>query len=142
MSELHDKKRLIEVAFPLKQASLDSVREKYGPRGHISGFHLWISCPMRAKWRMMMKRDPEYIVTNTLLWTLSAAVLALLCVWTLGAVAPPSAQPWYMGIVDWVRTHWPGPNAGSWFALPECVRDFFLRFFWEDPDYYLTGPEM
>src|SRR5256885_14678979 len=33
--------RLIEVAFPLKQASLDSVREKYGPRGHISGFHLW-----------------------------------------------------------------------------------------------------
>ncbi len=34
-------RRLIEVAFPLKQASLDSVREKYGPRGHISGFHLW-----------------------------------------------------------------------------------------------------
>src|SRR6266568_7882904 len=33
--------RLIEVAFPLKQASLDSVREKYGPKGHISGFHLW-----------------------------------------------------------------------------------------------------
>ncbi len=33
--------RLIEHAFPLKQASLDSVREKYGPRGHISGFHLW-----------------------------------------------------------------------------------------------------
>jgi len=34
-------RRLIEVAFPLKQASLDSVREKYGPRGHITGFHLW-----------------------------------------------------------------------------------------------------
>jgi adenine-specific DNA methylase len=33
--------RLIEHAFPLKQTSLDSVREKYGPRGHISGFHLW-----------------------------------------------------------------------------------------------------
>lgn len=33
--------RLIERAFPLKQTSLDSVREKYGPRGHISGFHLW-----------------------------------------------------------------------------------------------------
>ncbi len=33
--------RLIEVAFPLKEVSLDSVREKYGPRGHISGFHLW-----------------------------------------------------------------------------------------------------
>jgi len=36
-----DRPRLIEVAFPLKQASLDSVREKYGPKGHISGFHLW-----------------------------------------------------------------------------------------------------
>ena len=36
-----DFSRLIEHAFPLKQASLDSVREKYGPRGHISGFHLW-----------------------------------------------------------------------------------------------------
>jgi DNA protecting protein DprA len=36
-----DRPRLIEVAFPLKQASLDSVREKYGPRGHITGFHLW-----------------------------------------------------------------------------------------------------
>lgn len=36
-----DFSRLIEHAFPLKQASLDSVREKYGPKGHISGFHLW-----------------------------------------------------------------------------------------------------
>ena len=36
-----DFSRLIEHAFPLKQTSLDSVREKYGPRGHISGFHLW-----------------------------------------------------------------------------------------------------
>src|SRR5688572_29756335 len=33
--------RLIEHAFPLKETSLDSVREKYGPKGHISGFHLW-----------------------------------------------------------------------------------------------------
>jgi len=34
-------KRLIEIAFPLKQTSISSVKEKYGPRGHISGFHLW-----------------------------------------------------------------------------------------------------
>jgi len=40
-TENADFPRLIENAFPLKQASLDSVREKYGPRGHISGFHLW-----------------------------------------------------------------------------------------------------
>jgi adenine-specific DNA methylase len=38
---MNDSPRLIEHAFPLKQTSLDSVREKYGPRGHISGFHLW-----------------------------------------------------------------------------------------------------
>nr|MBF6571729.1 DUF1156 domain-containing protein [Candidatus Binataceae bacterium] len=36
-----DKPRLIERGFPLKQASLDSSAEKYGPKGHISGFHLW-----------------------------------------------------------------------------------------------------
>ena len=38
---MSDEPRLIEAAFPLRQASLDSVREKYGPKGHISGFHLW-----------------------------------------------------------------------------------------------------
>jgi len=36
-----DKPHLIEVAFPLKQTSLLSLNEKYGPKGHISGFHLW-----------------------------------------------------------------------------------------------------
>ena len=34
-------KRLIEVAFPLKQASLDSVHEKYVRHGHISTLHIW-----------------------------------------------------------------------------------------------------
>ena len=34
-------KRLIEVAFPLKQASLDSVHEKSVRHGHISTLHLW-----------------------------------------------------------------------------------------------------
>ena len=36
-----DKKRLIEVAFPLKQASLDSVHEKNVRHGHISTLHIW-----------------------------------------------------------------------------------------------------
>ena len=36
----HDK-RLIEVAFPLKQASLDSVHEKNVRHGHISTLHIW-----------------------------------------------------------------------------------------------------
>lgn len=34
-------KRLIEAAFPLKRASLDSVHEKNVRRGHISTLHIW-----------------------------------------------------------------------------------------------------
>src|SRR3989440_3202673 len=34
-------KRLIEVAFPLKQASLTSVHEKNVRHGHISTLHIW-----------------------------------------------------------------------------------------------------
>ena len=36
-----DFRRLIEVAFPLKQASLDSVHEKNVRHGHISTLHIW-----------------------------------------------------------------------------------------------------
>jgi putative DNA methylase len=36
-----DKRRLIEVAFPLKQTSLDSVHEKNVRHGHISTLHIW-----------------------------------------------------------------------------------------------------
>ena len=38
---MNDKTRLIEVAFPLKQASLDSVNEKNVRHGHISTLHIW-----------------------------------------------------------------------------------------------------
>src|SRR5256712_11481418 len=34
-------KRLIEVDFPLKEASLDSVHEKNVRHGHISTLHIW-----------------------------------------------------------------------------------------------------
>ena len=34
-------KRLIEVAFPLEQVSLDSVHEKNVRHGHISTLHIW-----------------------------------------------------------------------------------------------------
>src|SRR4051794_39913965 len=34
-------RRLIEIAFPLKQASLDSVHEKNVRHGHISTLHIW-----------------------------------------------------------------------------------------------------
>jgi adenine-specific DNA methylase len=36
-----DRPRLIEIAFPLKQASLDSVHEKNVRHGHISTLHIW-----------------------------------------------------------------------------------------------------
>src|SRR3989304_3732003 len=36
-----DRKRLIEVAFPLKQTSIDSVHEKNVRHGHISTLHIW-----------------------------------------------------------------------------------------------------
>ena len=36
-----DTPRLIEFAFPLKQASLDSVHEKNVRHGHISTLHIW-----------------------------------------------------------------------------------------------------
>jgi putative DNA methylase len=36
-----DRPRLIEAAFPLKQASLDSVHEKNVRHGHISILHIW-----------------------------------------------------------------------------------------------------
>lgn len=38
---MEDKLRLIEVAFPLKQASLASVHEKNVRHGHISTLHIW-----------------------------------------------------------------------------------------------------
>lgn len=38
---MREKPRLIEVAFPLKQASLDSVHEKNVRHGHISTLHIW-----------------------------------------------------------------------------------------------------
>src|SRR5436190_12920716 len=36
-----DTPRLIEHAFPLKQASIDSVHEKNVRHGHISTLHIW-----------------------------------------------------------------------------------------------------
>ena len=36
-------RRLIEAAFPLRQASLDSVHEKNVRHGHISTLHIWLA---------------------------------------------------------------------------------------------------
>lgn len=41
MSQETNDKRLIEVAFPLKQTSIDSVHEKNVRHGHISTLHIW-----------------------------------------------------------------------------------------------------
>src|ERR1035438_9852239 len=58
-----DHKRLIEVAFPLKQASLDSVHEKNVRHGHISTLHIWPArrplAASRAALIATLLRDPE-----------------------------------------------------------------------------------
>src|SRR5438270_3489255 len=41
MPSMNEEQRLIEVAFPLKQASLDSVHEKNVRHGHISTLNIW-----------------------------------------------------------------------------------------------------
>jgi putative DNA methylase len=41
LMQMTDRPRLIEMAFPLKQASLDSVYEKNIRHGHISTLHIW-----------------------------------------------------------------------------------------------------
>ena len=38
---MNDYPRLIEHAFPLRQASIDSVHEKNVRHGHISTLHIW-----------------------------------------------------------------------------------------------------
>src|SRR5512134_300968 len=38
---MEDYSRLIEHAFPLRQASIDSVHEKNVRHGHISTLHIW-----------------------------------------------------------------------------------------------------
>jgi len=58
-----DKKRLIEVAFPLKQTSLDSVHEKNVRHGHISTLHIWPArrplAACRAALVTILLPDPE-----------------------------------------------------------------------------------
>ncbi len=55
-------KRLIEVAFPLKQVSLDSVHEKNVRHGHISTLHIWPArrplAACRAALIATLLRDP------------------------------------------------------------------------------------
>ncbi len=59
---MNDTRRLIEVAFPLKQASLDSVHEKNIRHGHISTLHIWPArrplAASRAALIATLLRDP------------------------------------------------------------------------------------
>jgi putative DNA methylase len=60
---MSDKRRLIEVAFPLKQASLASVHEKSVRQGHISTLHIWPArrplAAARAALLATLLPDPE-----------------------------------------------------------------------------------
>jgi adenine-specific DNA methylase len=54
--------RLIEHAFPLKQASLDSVHEKNVRHGHISTLHIWPAQRPLAACRVALiaKANPRF----------------------------------------------------------------------------------
>ena len=58
-------RRLIEVAFPIKQVSMDSVHEKTVRHGHISTLHVWPArrplAASRAALIATLLRDPEHI---------------------------------------------------------------------------------
>src|ERR1700680_905590 len=55
-------RRLIEVAFPLRQTSLDSVHEKNVRHGHLSTLHIWPArrplAASRAALIATLLRDP------------------------------------------------------------------------------------
>lgn len=60
---MNDKPRLIEVAFPLKQASIASVHEKNVRHGHLSTLHIWPArrplAACRAALLATLLPDPE-----------------------------------------------------------------------------------
>lgn len=53
-----DGRRLIEVAFPLEQVSLDSVHEKNVRHGHISTLHIW---PARRPLPDFVRGDRDFM---------------------------------------------------------------------------------
>ena len=54
MAEFEDR-RLIEIAFPLNQVSLNSVHEKNMRHGHISTLHIWsVRRPLAAARAMLI----------------------------------------------------------------------------------------
>lgn len=54
-----DDERLIEVAFPLKQASIDSVHEKNVRHRHISTLHIWPARRPLARCRAGRRKSPQ-----------------------------------------------------------------------------------
>jgi hypothetical protein len=74
--------RFIEVVFPLKQASLDSVHEKNVRHGHISTLHVWPA------------RRPSLVAVLNHLQTL----YTLINVSALPPTSPWSGQRGYDGI--------------------------------------------
>ena len=56
-----DGPRLIERAFPLKQASLDSLHEKNVRHGHISTLHVW---PARRPLAACRERDSGSVMLH------------------------------------------------------------------------------
>ena len=69
---MNDYSRLIEHAFPLRQASIDSVHEKNVRHGHISTLHIWPArrplAASRAALLATLLPDPGFEAAADLGW--------------------------------------------------------------------------
>ena len=122
-----DTPRLIEYAFPLKQASLDSVHEKNVRHGHISTLHIWPArrplAACRAALIATLLPDPEDAEERKkLLERLGGKVVQVVKKKKLpsGKVEEKSVDETVGGILHWGRES--GPNL-EWFR--QKIRDAY-----------------
>ena len=111
-------KRLIEVAFPLKQVSLDSVHEKNVRHGHISTLHIWPArrplAASRAALIATLLPDPgDRETRNAILERMAGRVVEKIERKRVnGRVVEKTKEETLGGILHWKRENGPGLN---WF---------------------------
>ena len=111
-------KRLIEVAFPLKQVSLDSVHEKNVRHGHISTLHIWparrpLAACRAALIATLLPDTDDPVERKTILERMAGRVVESVGRKSLnGRVVEKTKEETEGGILHWGRES--GPNL-EWF---------------------------
>ena len=111
-------KRLIEVAFPLKQVSLDSVHEKNVRHGHISTLHIWparrpLAACRAALIATLLPDTDDPVERKTTLERMAGRVVESVDRKSLnGRVVEKTKEETEGGILHWGREN--GPNL-EWF---------------------------